>query len=336
MKEFSAEARKVLQENILPFWLKLRDPNGGFYGRVDGNGVLDPTAPRGIILNARILWAFSAAYRALCNPEYLSAATHAWKWFKEAAIDHVYGGVFWSVTAQGEPLDVKKQLYSQAFAIYGLSEYVRATGDSEALLDAVKIFRLIESHYRDAVHGGYTEALSREFLPLEDMSLSAHDINADKTMNSHLHLLEAYANLYKVWPDESLKEAVHSLLQLHKDVICGPSGHLHLYFKNDWSVLPGAVSYGHDIETSWLILECAEAIGETESCSATAARLAAAGNEGLLEDGSMMYELLPDGQKDTSRQWWVQAEALVGNLWRWSAGDPEGLERARKLWSYIT
>lgn len=336
---FLQEVRENLTSCILPYWLKLKDPKGGFYGEVSAEGTVFYDAPRGVILNARLIWSFAAAYAALKDTQYLVAAVHARDWFLDHFCDHKYGGVYWSVTAEGERLDTKKQLYAQGFAIYALSELYKVTGDDEALKNAVNLYKVVESHFADTVNGGYIEALSRDFSPLEDMSLSAHDINADKTMNSHLHVLEAYSNLYQVWPDEGLKARVEALLSLTGERVMGADGHLQLYFKRDWTVLPGAVSYGHDIETSWLALEAAFALHDADVVNRVrpwARHVGAAGNEGLLPDGSMRYEKLPDGQYDDSRQWWVQAESVVGNLWLWKYhADAEALERAFAAWAYI-
>ncbi|MBQ6199131.1 MAG: AGE family epimerase/isomerase [Bacteroidales bacterium] len=325
--------------SILNYWLTLKDPQGGFYGEVLSDGTVLKDAPRGVILNARIIWSFAAAYAALGKPEYLEAAEHAKDWFLEHFCDHEYGGVYWSVSSCGEPLDSKKQLYSQGFAIYGLSELYKVTKDNNVLKAATDLFHVVEKHFADHENGGYTEALARDFSPLEDMSLSAHDINADKTMNSHLHILEAYANLYTVWPDKELKKAVESLLDIVGTKVMAPDGHLQLYFRRDWSVMPGGVSYGHDIETSWLALECAMALGDpavAERVRPWAVKMAHAGNEGLLPDGSMRYEKLLDGTYDDSRQWWVQAETVVGNLWLWKYHkEAAGLDRAIACWEYI-
>lgn len=333
------EVRENLTSNILPFWLKLKDPRGGFYGEVSADGSVFYDAPRGVILNARLIWSFAAAYGALQKTEYLVAAVHARDWFLDHFCDHKNGGVYWSVTAQGERLDAKKQLYAQGFAIYALSELYRVSGDEEALKNAINLYRVVETYFKDAVNGGYIEALGRDFSPLEDMSLSAHDINAEKTMNSHLHILEAYSNLYQVWPDEGLKAALEALLEVMGTRIMGPDGHLQLYFKKDWTVLPGAVSYGHDIETSWLLLEAAFALRDADLVNRVrpwAARIGQAGNEGLLPDGSLRYEKHPDGRFDDSRQWWVQAETVVGNLWLWKYhADAAAWERARGAWTYI-
>ena len=334
-----SDVRQVLEENILQYWLTLKDHKGGFYGEVLSDGTVLYDAPRGVILNARIIWSFAAAYAALGKPEYLAAAEHAKDYFLKHFCDHKYGGVYWSVDPEGERLDTKKQLYSQGFAIYGLSELYKVTHDDEVLKAAVNLFRIVEKHFADRENGGYIEAVARDFSPLEDMSLSAHDINADKTMNSHLHILEAYANLYTVWPDESLKKAVVSLLDIIGGKVMDAQGHLQLYFRRDWSVMPGGVSYGHDIETSWLALECAMALKDTaviDRVRPWAYKMGTAGNQGLLPDGSMRYEKLLDGTYDDSRQWWVQAETVVGNLWLWKYhGDPQGLQRATACWDYI-
>ena len=338
-EKFLQEVRENLTSCILPYWLKLKDPRGGFYGEVAPDGTILYDAPRGVILNARIIWSFAAAYQALPETPYLVAAVHARDYFLNHFCDHKYGGVYWSVDAAGERLDTKKQLYAQGFAIYGLSELYKVTGDDEVLKNAINLYRVVETYFADKENGGYIEALARDFSPLEDMSLSAHDINADKTMNSHLHVLEAYANLYQVWPDEELKEAVQKLLDLVGTRIMGADGHLQLYFRKDWSVMPGGVSYGHDIETSWLALECADALKDIDVVNRVrpwALSMGKAGNEGLLPDGSMRYEKLLDGKYDDSRQWWVQAETVVGNLWLWKYhADPQGADRALAAWNYI-
>jgi len=336
---FFREVRDTLTSNILPFWLQLKDPRGGFYGEMQADGTVLYDAPRGAILNARLIWTFAAAYSFLKDTQYLVAAVHARDWFLDHFCDHKYGGVYWSVTPEGERLDAKKQLYAQGFAIYGLSELYKATRDDEALKNAINLYKVVETYFADPENGGYIEALARDFSPLEDMSLSAHDINADKTMNSHLHILEAYANLYQVWPDPSLKEAVERLLEIIGTRVMAPSGHLQLYFRKDWSVLPGGVSFGHDIETSWLALECAFALRDADVVTRVrprALQMGRAGNEGLLPDGSMRYEQLLDGSFDDSRQWWVQAETVVGNLWLWKYhSDDAALDRALACWYYI-
>ena len=337
--KFLLEVRENLTSGILPYWLGLKDPKGGFYGEVSSDGKVLYDAPRGVILNARIIWSFAAAYQALHETSYLVAAVHARDYFLEHFCDHKYGGVYWSVEKDGERLDTKKQLYAQGFAIYGLSELYKVTKDDEVLKNAINLYKVVETYFADKENGGYIEALARDFSPLEDMSLSAHDINADKTMNSHLHILEAYANLYQVWPDEGLKGAVEKLLDIIGTKVMAADGHLQLYFRKDWSVMPGGVSYGHDIETSWLALECAFALKDLDIVNRVrpwALAMGKAGNEGLLPDGSLRYEKLLDGTFDDSRQWWVQAESVVGNLWLWKYhSDPQGADRALAAWKFI-
>ena len=337
--KFLLEVRENLTSGILPYWLGLKDPKGGFYGEVSSDGKVLYDAPRGVILNARIIWSFAAAYQALHETSYLVAAVHARDYFLEHFCDHKYGGVYWSVEKDGERLDTKKQLYAQGFAIYGLSELYKVTKDDEVLKNAINLYKVVETYFADRENGGYIEALARDFSPLEDMSLSAHDINADKTMNSHLHILEAYANLYQVWPEEELKGAVERLLDIIGTKVMAADGHLQLYFRKDWSVMPGGVSYGHDIETSWLALECAFALKDLDIVNRVrpwALAMGKAGNEGLLPDGSLRYEKLLDGTFDDSRQWWVQAESVVGNLWLWKYhSDPQGADRALAAWKFI-
>ncbi len=340
-EKFLREISDTLRDNILSFWLReMKDPTGGFYPQITSDGTLVEDAPRGIILNARIIWAFSAAYGKTGNKEYLLAATHAKDYFLSHFQDNRFGGVYWSVDKNGKRCDAKKQLYAQAFAIYGLSEYYRINPDDQALKMAVNLYKIVQKHFADKVSGGYIEALSRDFSPLEDMSLSEHDINARKTMNSHLHLLEAYANLYKVYPKEDLKENIEALLDIILGKVMDPvTGHLNLYFDDDWTVAGSGFSYGHDIETSWLALEAAFILHDADIINKVkplCLRLATAGLEGMQEDGSMIYEVRSDGSVDTSRQWWVEAEALVGNLWLWKYHNDAGaFDRALALWEYI-
>lgn len=336
---FTKEVKDVLENNILKFWLRLRDPRGGFYGQVDGEGKTIYDAPRGAILNARLIWTFSVAYRKLKSKEYLIAAAHAKDYFMEHFMDHKFGGVYWSVDADGNRLETKAQLYSQAFAIYALSEYYRAFKDEEALKAAVNIYDVVEKEFFDPQNNGYVEAKSRDFQPLDDMRLSDKDVNAQKTMNSHLHLLEAYANLYKVWPEEKLRERVINLLTLLcSKIVDNNTGHLKIYFDAQWNEIPAGCSYGHDIETSWLALECANAIKDIDVINVVkplALKMYHAGMEGMQEDGSFVYAKGADGTVNAERQWWVMCEGIVGNLWAWKYQNvPSGADAAMRIWKY--
>ena len=298
--EIKASALQMLERYILPYWLKLRDKErGGFYGQVTGEEVLVTDAPRGAILNARILWTFSSAYRVLGKPEYFDAAQEAKRYIEAHLIDSEYGGVFWSVTAEGEVLDDHKQFYAQAFMLYAYSEYIRATGDKSALPIAEALFRVIEKYGRDREWGGYIEAASRDWHELSDMRLSEKDENTVKSQNTNLHVLEAYTNYCRICPTAEVKSALSSLIEVFKKFIVLPSSHLGLFFDMQWRATNDHFSAGHDIECSWLIEEAAGVLGG--DCRETAKRLAQAAEEGLYEDGSI-----------GERTWWEEAEAVVG------------------------
>ena len=259
-------ACQLLTENILRFWEEqMFDPNGGFYGRMTGNGVLDTHAERGVVLNARILWTFSAAYRILHDPRYFKMATHAKDYFLSHFVDQQFGGVFWSVSADGKPLSTKKQTYAISFAIYALSEYARAAADTHAVNMAIRLYEDIEQYAFDPVHVGYAEALTRQWQPIADMRLSDKDEYATRTMNTHLHVMEAYTNLYRIWPDPKLKQSIQTLLNIFAQKLYNPTnGHIDLFFNDTWQGKRNIASYGHDIEAAWLLNEALQVIGDAD------------------------------------------------------------------------
>lgn len=335
--------RSELENNILPFWMNKMEDNeeGGFYGQITGEDELKPEASKGAILNARILWTFSSAYRLLKKPEYLETATRAKRYLIDRFYDPQYGGIYWELDYKGNPLDTKKQIYAIGFAIYGLSEYARATGDEEALAYAQQLFDVIEQHSFDSEQNGYVEALTRDWQPIEDMRLSDKDENEKKTMNTHLHILEPYTNLYRVWKDEQLERQLRNLIEVFITRILDPqTGHLNLFFEEDWTNKYRIYSYGHDIEASWLIHEAALVLGDPEvlkRIEPIIIRIAQAADEGLNPDGSMIYENFLDKQKiDRELHWWVQAENVVGhiNLYQ-HFGDTEALDIAARCWEFI-
>lgn len=337
------EMRSELENNILPFWMNKMEDNeqGGFYGEITGNDELRPEASKGAILNARILWTFSAAYRLLKKPEYLKTATRAKRYLIDRFYDPEYGGIYWELDYKGNPLDTKKQIYAIGFAIYGLSEYARATGDAEALEYAQRLFEVIEQHSFDPVQNGYLEALTRDWQPIEDMRLSDKDENEKKTMNTHLHILEPYTNLYRVWKDERLERQLRNLIDVFITRILDPqTGHLNLFFEEDWTNKYRIYSYGHDIEASWLIHEAALVLGDEtvlKRIEPLIVRIAQAADEGLNPDGSMIYENFLDKQKiDRELHWWVQAENVVGhiNLYQ-HFEDESALDIAARCWEFI-
>ena len=337
------EMHSELENNILPFWMNKMEDNeeGGFYGQITGEDELKPEASKGAILNARILWTFSSAYRLLKKPEYLETATRAKRYLIDRFYDPQYGGIYWELDYKGNPLDTKKQIYAIGFAIYGLSEYARATGDEEALAYAQQLFDVIEQHSFDSEQNGYVEALTRDWQPIEDMRLSDKDENEKKTMNTHLHILEPYTNLYRVWKDEQLERQLRNLIEVFISRILDPqTGHLNLFFEEDWTNKYRIYSYGHDIEASWLIHEAALVLGDPEvlkRIEPIIIRIAQAADEGLNPDGSMIYENFLDKQKiDRELHWWVQAENVVGhiNLYQ-HFGNTEALDTAVRCWEFI-
>ena len=307
--------------------------------------MLHADEPRGAILNARILWTLSAAARFTGDPQYAEAAARQMRYVADTFIDREYGGVFWAVNPDGTPSADKKQFYAIAFTIYGLAEYVRLCGDKEALELAVELFRCIEKHSRDNVRGGYFEASARDWSPLADVRLSDKDENASKTMNTHLHILEGYANLLRVWPTEECREATASLLRLFNDVIVDSQTHnLGLFFDDDFRRLDAEISYGHDIEASWLMFEAAEVIGDAALLAKTAdvtRHVALAALRGRCYDGSMVYERHANGHFDNEKHWWVQAENVVGQIYlaRFHSATKEASDKALadalQSWRYI-
>lgn len=366
------EMQDVLQDNILRFWLdKMQDQeHGGFYGRIDGSGVLHPEAEKGAILNARILWSFSAAYRVLGNQEYLDAATRAKDYIIEHFIDKEYGGVYWSLDYKGEPLDTKKQFYAIGFAIYGLTEYARATGDREALEYALDLYDCIEEHAFDREHNGYIEACTREWGKIADMRLSELDANYPKSQNTHLHIIEPYTNLLRCLKELRAQEScnyvpvlgsvlpvgvtvpvellarvegsVRNLIEIFTDYILNPeTHHLDLFFEMDWTRGAGRLeSYGHDIECSWLMHEAALVLGDQkvlDKVEKIIVQVAKASEKGLRPDGSMIHEAnLDTGHVDDDLHWWVQAENVVGwyDIYQYY-GDEDALKKAVRCWQYI-
>ncbi|MDL2322496.1 AGE family epimerase/isomerase [Bacteroidales bacterium OttesenSCG-928-A17] len=343
IEELKEEVLCELTGNILPYWMrKMTDhENGGFYGCITGAEQLLPKADKGAILNCRILWTFSAAYRLFGKPEYLETATRAKEYILHYFYDKEFGGVYWSLDYKGNPLDTKKQIYALGFALYGLSEYHRATQDEEALDYAIRLFETIEKYSFDKDKNGYCEALDREWNEIGDMRLSEKDANERKTMNTHLHILEPYTNLYRVWKDERLKQQLHNLISIFTDRIMDPAGgHLQLFFDDDWNSKYNIYSYGHDIEASWLIHEAVVELNDKdllERISPIVKRIAEAASEGFIFGKGMMYEKNVDcDHTDTDRHWWVQAEAVVGylNLYQ-HFEDIRALAKAIDCWTFI-
>lgn len=343
LQSLRTEARSEL-EHLLTWWETHMpdDLQGGFYGRIDGLGKAHPDADKGVILNTRLLWTFSAAARAY--PEHAAwkqMAYRAYEYLLQYFWDGKEGGLFWMLDCYGKPIQDKKQIYAQAFGIYALTAYYQLANNREALERAAELYWLIEQYSFDPRCGGYLEAFSRQWKQLKDQRLSAKDANEAKTMNTHLHILEAYTALYKVMPIEDLARSLTGLVRVFFEKFIHPeTGHLHLFFDEGWQLKSDGISFGHDIEASWLILEAAEALNDPELIKISRRMAVHIAESTILEgvdtDGALFNEAGPAGIIDFGKDWWPQAEALVGFLNAWQiAGKERYAEAAIRTWDFI-
>lgn len=332
-----------LERNILPFWIRhaVDTERGGFVPALSDDLVVDRTPSRGALLTSRILWTYSAAYLRRPDTALLKMARHAYADLMNTFADRQHGGFIWSVDADGRALEQRKQVYGQAFAIYALTEFHRATGEPQPLDEAIAVFHLLEKHARDRTHGGYLEAYARDWSPIADMRLSAVDMNEPKSQNTHLHVMEAYTNLMRVWPDPALREAQAALLEVMLTRIVDPATHhLGLFFTTAWEPRSDRFSYGHDIEASWLLWEAGEVLadrGILERLRPMVIRIAEVTlAEGLDADGAVFNEGSAVGLTSTDKEWWPQAEAVVGFLNAYQLNrDERFLKAALKCWDFI-
>lgn len=330
-------------DNILVYWgsKTIDKKQGGFYGRIGYDGIVEHNAHKGSVLHARVLWTFSAACIHRNDHVYTTLAHEAYQYFTDYFIDREQGGVYWSIEAGGMPANTKKQIYALAFAIYGLAEYHLFCGSEEARMYAIHLFELIEQHAYDPVHGGYTEAFTKNWQPLDDLRLSAKDANEQKSMNTHLHVLEAYTLLYRIWPNEKLKQKLQNLIGYFLHHIFQPNlNHLSLFFNNQWERRSTRVSYGHDIEASWLLTEAAAVLEDAEikeQVQQISVQLAEASVSGLDQDGGLFYEYFPEEDRMiTEKHWWPQAEAMIGFFHAWQqTGEQVWLNRSQHCWSFV-
>lgn len=342
-QDFQRRLRGELLENILPFWgEKMPDPiHGGFYGAMTNDlRPLNDTL-RSAVLCSRILWSFSAAYHQFPRPELLETARRAFDALTRVFWDPQFGGLYWSVDRFGQPVESRKQVYAQAFGIYALSEYSQACGQPESLAWARRLFALLEASPHDRQYSGYVEGCDRHWQVLADSRLSEKEPYCRKSMNTLLHVMEAYTNLLRTWRDPQLEACLRELLEIFLHQVIDPvDAHLRLFFDDDWTVFPGPLSYGHEIEASWLLVEAAETLGDPAlQASARQSALALAERvyeQGRDQDGSIFYEGSPDGIENDEKHWWVQAEGVVGfyNAFQLS-GQAHYAEAAWQCWMFI-
>ena len=326
-------------DHVIPFWQSKADTvHGGFYGLLNFDLELDKEAEKGCILNSRILWFFSNAYLELGDESYLATATHAYAFLKEYCLDRTHGGVYWSVTYDGIPMDDTKHTYNQAFAVYALSSYYRASGNREALDLAYGLFDLIEDKCRD--EGGYLEAFSVDFKPSTNEKLSENGVMATRTMNTLLHVMEAYTELYKADHNEKVRQKLQEQLVLFRDkVYDADKERLEVFFDADYHPLIDLHSFGHDIEAAWLIDRTIEVLGDegTEYDLSAITRVLTKKIYDVAFDGESVPAESENGTVLQDRIWWVQCEAVIGfiNGWQKDSSQPQYRRAAEAVWEYI-
>lgn len=339
MNAFVKEIEKHLTEDLIPFWEGLKDEKyGGYYGYMGYDREVVREYEKGCILNSRILWFFSNAYLLLREEHLLKAAEHAYDFMQRYCVDREYGGVYWSVEYDGKPLDTTKHTYNQAFAIYALSSYYDASKDAAALKLARELQDIIEKHCTDEY--GYLEAFTRDFQPESNEKLSENGVMAEKTMNTLLHVFEAYTELYRVTKDEKVGERLCFMMDIFdKNVYNRELGRQEVFFDKTWNSLIDLYSYGHDIETAWLMDRGLEVLGDdayTQRLSPVTSQITENIYQRAYRDHSLMNEA-ENGVDDTTRVWWVQAESVVGFLNGWQKHPEESkyLDAAIDIWQYI-
>jgi mannobiose 2-epimerase len=337
------EAIREVTGNILPFWQGMADTeNGGFFGEADFSGEIHKTADKGGILNSRILWTFSAAYNIFKDESYKASAARAKEFLVSAFVDKTHGGLYWLADHKGKALDTRKQFYNIAFGIYALAEHFRATGDQSSLDLAHALFDVTESHGFDPEAGGYIEACNREWRRIDDNRLSDKDLNSPKSMNTNLHVLEAYTTLVRAGGDNRVRKALEGLLRVTLDKIVSRNWNFKLFFNMDWSPLVGDISWGHDIEGSWLLYEAALAIGDEKliaEVKRAALHIAEATYAAAVDrkSGGLLSGCDAEGKSiSPKKEWWPQAEAVVGfyNAYELS-GDQKYADAANGIWGFI-
>ncbi len=339
MNTMAEEMREHLETKLLPFWENLKDDTyGGYYGYMDYDLNVDKKADKGVILNSRILWFFSNAFLYLKDEHLLKYADHGYRFLKDFCIDRNEGGVYWSVTYDGIPKDQSKHTYNQAFAVYALASYYEASGDREALLIAYALFDRIESFCRD--QGGYGEAYDCYFHLVSNEKLSEHGVMAERTMNTLLHVLEAYTELYRVDQDQRVKERLKGILEEFVKYVFNPEKRrLEVFFDRNWNSLMDLHSYGHDIEASWLIDRAVQVLkdqGYAGKMAPVTRVLAEEIYQRAYKNHSLKNEC-KNGVDDEDRIWWVQAEAVTGflNAWKKEPEDDRYFHAACDIWEYI-
>ncbi|MBO0321047.1 AGE family epimerase/isomerase [Muricauda sp. CAU 1633] len=341
LQVLQSELRTEL-DRILNYWSQntLDFDHGGFWGRIDHRNKIVSNAPKGIILNTRILWSFSAASNHLKTNEYQFICDRAHEYLKDHFKDSIHSGVFWELDYTGNPINTRKQIYAQAFAIYALSEYYILSKNEEAKQWAIQLFEIIEKVAKDPLNGGYLEAFREDWSPIEDMRLSTKDMNASKTMNTHLHILEAYTRLSDIYENDQLKSSLKELVFLFQERFLTVENHYDLFFDTNWNLLSSVVSYGHDIETAWLVIEAVKRLKNNallKEVQDTAIRVANTFLQEAIDDdmGVINEKNTKTGHVDQDRHWWPQMEAIVGLGYVYDVtNNAKYIETALSIWKF--
>jgi len=335
--------QRELHEGLMPFWQTqvLDYQNGGFIGRMENDRTIDRRSIKGLVLNTRLLWTYSALYQYSGKDSFKTLAHRAFDYLVDNFVDPQYGGAFWFLDYQGNPVDDKKRVYGQAFFIYALAEFYRVTEEKQLLDLASHFFDMLEGYAFDHEQGGYFESFERDWSLADDLRLSAGDMNEKKSMNTHLHVLEGYTNLFRVWKTKQLEGKLVEVLNVFTNHIIHPeSSHFILFFDEAWRPKSEGISFGHDIEGSWLLYEAAEILGQPELMTQikdVSLNMATTFLEQAVDrDGGIFYEADPSGVTDTDKHWWPQAEAVVGFLSAFQlSGETKFLRAAIKTWGFI-
>lgn len=357
---FYKSVKEELTQHILPYWEKYAKDTatGGFFGNIDSNNVQDKNESRTIVMTSRFLWAYSAAARLFKEASYLDMAEYAFTAMMHQFFDKDNGGFFWSVNPDGTPCVSKKQIYGEAFATYALSEYAAALVEVKkqtiqpfAVIDkALAMFSLLERYARDPEYGGYVEACAENWKPTTDLRLSDKDMDCGKSMNTNLHVMEAYTNLYRnvaiVYPEQTgtqqlIGKALGDLVRVTATKILQKNGHLGVYFNKDWSRIDNEISYGHDIEASWLLWEAANELADEKLMAEirpVSIRMAMIELEEGFDKATGGFEnTFIDNKQDKTRIWWNQAEAVNGFYSAWELTGGDNFKEAFQLvWKWIT
>ena len=325
------EVAADLLDNLLPWWAtKTPDyVNGGFYGRINAQDSVFAEADKGGILNARILWTFSAAYRITKDTSYLRLATRAKDYCIKHFIDKEFGGVYYALDYKGVPSSTGKNLSTHTHFINAFSEYARATSDREALETARALFETVEKHAFDKEANWYIVDFNREWEKMPR-----------RVLVTTPPFVKARTNLYRVWPEERMAERLRFIVETFLDKIINPDlYHLNYVIDENWNTISEVESYGHDIEAAWMLREAALALGDPQLIKRVedvSVKIAEAVTKGIQPDGTLIYEKdRATGRVNDSRSWWVQVETIVGYFDAWEiSGEEKFLDIALNCWNF--